>query len=160
MVKTRSQRTLIGRNKNPFYWLIGERTKLQRRTQLQRYKRAQMFIERETSGYETGSVWCQVPRSGSFPSSPGPLIQNEGSCSAFDMEIIFHSRVNKICFHKKGCAPSLILKVGVCGTRKWPRCNCKWGPSALFTAFQQNYPSHQLVVTPNEMVAFTTVITD
>ena len=37
MEKTRSQRTLIGRNKNPFYWLIGERTKLQRRTQLQRY---------------------------------------------------------------------------------------------------------------------------
>ena len=99
------------------------------------------------------------PRSGSFPSSPGPLIQNEGSCSAFDMEIIFHSRANKIYFHKKGCALSLILKVGVCGTRKWPRCNCKWGPSALFTAFQQNYPSHQLVVTPNEMVAFTTVIT-
>ena len=37
MAKTRSQRTLIGRNKNAFYWLIGERTKLQRRTQLQRY---------------------------------------------------------------------------------------------------------------------------
>ena len=37
MKETRSQRTLIGRNKNPFYWLIGERTKLQRRTQLQRY---------------------------------------------------------------------------------------------------------------------------
>ena len=37
MKKTRSQRTLIGRNKNAFYWLIGERTKLQRRTQLQRY---------------------------------------------------------------------------------------------------------------------------
>ena len=34
MSKTRSQRTLIGRNKNVFYWLIGERTKLQRRTQL------------------------------------------------------------------------------------------------------------------------------
>ena len=33
MSKTRSQRTLIGRNKNVFYWLIGERTKLQRRTQ-------------------------------------------------------------------------------------------------------------------------------
>ena len=28
----------LGRNKNAFYWLIGERTKLQRRTQLQRYK--------------------------------------------------------------------------------------------------------------------------
>ena len=40
MKKTRSQRTLIGRDKNAFYWLRGERAKLQRRTQLQRYKRA------------------------------------------------------------------------------------------------------------------------
>ena len=55
-----------------------------------------------------------------FPSSPGPLFQNKGRCSAFDMEIIFHSRANKTHFHKKGCAPSLILKVRVLGTRKWP----------------------------------------
>ena len=45
-----------------------------------------------------------------YPSSP----------SAFDMEIIFHSPANKTHFHKKGCAPSLILKVRVFGTRKWP----------------------------------------
>ena len=38
----------------------------------------------------------------------GPLFQNEGRCSAFDMEIIFHSHANKAHFHKKGCAPSLI----------------------------------------------------
>ena len=43
-----------------------------------------------------------------FPSSPGPLFQTKSRCSAFDMEII-----------KKGCAPSLILKVRVFGTRKW-----------------------------------------
>ena len=36
------------------------------------------------------------------------------------MEIIFHSHANKTHFHKKGCAPSLILKVRVFGTRKWP----------------------------------------
>ena len=36
------------------------------------------------------------------------------------MEIIFHSHANKTHFHKKGCAPSLILKVTVFGTRKWP----------------------------------------
>ena len=48
----------------------------------------------------------------------GPLFQNEGRCSAFDMEIIFHSHANKTHFHKKGCAPSLILKVRVFGTRK------------------------------------------
>ena len=36
------------------------------------------------------------------------------------MEIIFHSQANKTHFHKKGCAPKLILKVRVFGTRKWP----------------------------------------
>ena len=36
------------------------------------------------------------------------------------MEIIFHSHANKIHFHKQGCAPSLILKVRIFGTRKWP----------------------------------------
>ena len=55
-----------------------------------------------------------------FPSFPGTLLQNEGRCAAFDMEIIFHSHVNKTHFHKKGCAPSLMLKVRVFGTRKWP----------------------------------------
>ena len=33
---------------------------------------------------------------------------------------IFHSHANRTHFHKKCCAPSLILKVGVFGTRKWP----------------------------------------
>ena len=55
-----------------------------------------------------------------FPSSPGPLFQNEVECSAFNMEMIFHSHVNKTHFHKKGCAPSLILKERVFGTWKWP----------------------------------------
>ena len=55
-----------------------------------------------------------------FPSSPGSLYQNEVECSAFDMEIIFHSHANKIHFHKKGCALGFILKVKVFGTRKWP----------------------------------------
>ena len=32
---------------------------------------------------------------------PGPLYQNEVKCSAFDMEIIFHSHENKNHFHKK-----------------------------------------------------------
>ena len=50
----------------------------------------------------------------------GPLVQNEGRCSVFDMEIIFHSHANKTHFHKKDCAPNLILKVRVFGTRKWP----------------------------------------
>ena len=36
------------------------------------------------------------------------------------MEIIFHSYANKTHFHKKGCAPGLILKVRAFRTRKWP----------------------------------------
>ena len=48
-----------------------------------------------------------------FPSSSGPLHQNEVKCSTFDMEIIFHSHANKTHFHKKGCALGLILKVRV-----------------------------------------------
>ena len=55
-----------------------------------------------------------------FPSSPVPLYQNEVKCSAFDMEIIFHSHANKTHFHKRGCALGLVLKVRVFGTRKWP----------------------------------------
>ena len=42
-----------------------------------------------------------------FPSSPGPLYQNEVNCSAFDMEMIFHSRTNKTHFRDKGCALGL-----------------------------------------------------
>ena len=57
-----------------------------------------------------------------FPSSPGPLNQNEVKCSAIDMQMIFHSHANKTRFHKKGCALGLILKVRVFGTQKWPIC--------------------------------------
>ena len=48
-----------------------------------------------------------------FPSSLGPLYQNEVNWSAFDMGMIFHSYANKTHFHKKGCALGLILKVRV-----------------------------------------------
>ena len=48
-----------------------------------------------------------------FPSFPGPLFQNEGRCSAFDTEMIFHSHANNTHFHKKGCTPSVILIVRV-----------------------------------------------
>ena len=83
------------------------------------------IVNRLESGYEARQtplfyVFVDLMvHSRSFPSSPGPLFQVEGRCSAFDMEIIFHSHANKTHFHKKGCAPSLILKVGVFGTRKW-----------------------------------------
>ena len=55
-----------------------------------------------------------------FPSSPESVYHNEVKCSAFDIEMIFHSQTNITHFHRKGCALGLILKVGGFGTRKWP----------------------------------------
>ena len=49
-----------------------------------------------------------------------PSVSKRGKCSAFDMEMIFHSHANQTHFLKKGCALGLILKVRVFGTRKWP----------------------------------------
>ena len=66
--------------------------------------------------YRTGLVLCS---NRPFPSSPGHVFQNEDRCSAFGMEIIFHSHANKTNFHNKGYAPSLISRVRVFGTRKW-----------------------------------------
>ena len=45
----------------------------------------------------------------SFPSSSGPLYQNEVKCSAFDMEMTFYSHANKTHFHKKGWALSFFF---------------------------------------------------
>ena len=56
-----------------------------------------------------------------FPSSPGPLCQNEVKYSAFDVEMIFHLHANITHFHVKGCTLGLILKVRVCGTQKWAK---------------------------------------
>ena len=82
------------------------------------------FLDSErcfSSWLSTWPPWRHVQTNNrSFPSSPGPLYQNEVKCSAFDMEMIFHSHANKTHFHKKGCALSLILKVRVFGARKWP----------------------------------------
>ena len=47
-----------------------------------------------------------------FPSSSGPQYQNEVKCSAFDVEMIFHSYASKTQFHKKGCPLGLVLKGG------------------------------------------------
>ena len=56
---------------------------------------------------------------GHFRLPPGLLFQNEDRCSSFDMEIIFNSHANKSHFHKKGCTPSLILKVRVLELRAY-----------------------------------------
>ena len=56
--------------------------------------------------------WSSV-HNGPFLSSYGPLSENEVKCSAFDMEMTFHSHANKTHFHKKSWALGLLLKVRV-----------------------------------------------
>ena len=51
----------------------------------------------EVAQFPYGSLGLNRP----FPSSPGSLFQNEGRCSAFDMEIIFHSYAIKLIFKRK-----------------------------------------------------------
>ena len=55
-----------------------------------------------------------------FPSSKKSHFQSEAKCEAIDMKMIFNYDANKIYFHNKGFALSLVLKVRFFGTRKWP----------------------------------------
>ena len=52
---------------------------------------------------------------GLFPSSHGPLYQNEVTRLAFDMETILIFHASKTHFHRKGCALGHLLKVRVFG---------------------------------------------
>ena len=71
----------------------------------------------ENAFYIWAYMETEPPFNRPFWSSPRPLYQNEIKCSAFDVEMIFHSHANKTHFHKKGCALDLILKVRVYA---WP----------------------------------------
>ena len=55
-----------------------------------------------------------------FPSSKKSHFQNEAKCEAIDMKMICNYYANKVHFHNKGFALSLVLKVSFFGTRKWP----------------------------------------
>ena len=55
-----------------------------------------------------------------FPSSKKSHLQGEAKCEAIDMKMIFNYDANKTHFHNKGFALSLVLKVRVFGTQKWP----------------------------------------
>ena len=75
-----------------------------------------------------------------FPSSPGPLFQNEGRCSAFDMEIIFHSHANKTHFHKKGFAPCTMRhKNNFIHLMLKTRCEQKTNPQCRHTTYTNCY---------------------
>ena len=55
-----------------------------------------------------------------FPSSKEFHFQNEAKCETFVVEMSFNYDANKTHFHNKGFALSLVLKVKLFGTRKWP----------------------------------------
>ena len=57
-----------------------------------------------------------------FPSCPQPLCQSEAECKDIALIfLLFYTHANKIHFHKKGFALSLVLKVRVFGVPKQPR---------------------------------------
>ena len=90
-------------------------------TENKRYCKSRVYMKLHPNGNLKNIMVLSALANKPFPSSSAPLFQNEGRCSAFDMEITFHSHANKTYFHKtRGCAPSLVLKVRVFRTRKWP----------------------------------------
>ena len=95
-----------------------------------------------TNGFTTPLSFQILYQNRPFPSFPGPLFQNEGRCSAFDMEITFHSHANKTHFYKKGCAPSLILKVRVLELGSGILIFCFQKSSRLHVSFSLFSPVH------------------
>ena len=67
-----------------------------------------------------------------FLDSKKSHFQSEANCEAIDMKMIFNYDANKTHFHNKGFALSLVLKVRVSGTRKWPILTL----GAIFTNIQ------------------------
>ena len=55
-----------------------------------------------------------------FPISKKFHFPNEAKCETFVVEMSFNYDANKTHFHNKGFALSLVLKVKLFGTRKWP----------------------------------------
>ena len=64
--------------------------------------------------------WFEILTNRPFPSSLGPLYQNEVRCSTFLVEMSFICMRMKTHFHIKGEAPNLVLVQRPGGTRKWP----------------------------------------
>ena len=73
-----------------------------------------------------------------FRVAPGPLFLNEGRCSAFDMEMIFHSHANKTHFHKKVVHLASFWKRGFLelGSGLFSSCLNSWKEWKIF--FQVN----------------------
>ena len=67
-----------------------------------------------------------------FPSSKKFHFQNEANCETFVVEMSFDYDANKTHFHNKGFALSLVLKVKLFGTRKWPIQTISYGSEQHF----------------------------
>ena len=59
-------------------------------------------------------------KKGPLLTCPEPLFQSNAKWEAIDMKMGFYSHANKTHFHEKGFALSLVFKVRVFGTPKWP----------------------------------------
>ena len=69
---------------------------------------------------ENALACVNFPFNRPFPSSKKFHFQNEAKCETFVVEMSFNYDANKTHFHNKGFALSLVLKVKLFGTRKWP----------------------------------------
>ena len=65
------------------------------------------------------TLWRCINLNRPFPSSPGLCFKTIVGVQPLIWKSFFISTQIKLIFRKKGCAPSLILKVRVFGTRKW-----------------------------------------
>ena len=94
-----------------------------------------IISKREIFYFNLKPAWYKIQLNRPFPSSPGPLYQNDVRCSTFDMEMIFHCHVNnKTHFHEKGWAPNLVLIQRPWGTRKWPINTRQWLPGTWWVS--------------------------
>ena len=74
-----------------------------------------LFSVRKYNLWITTFPGCNRP----FRSCLKPLFPSEAKCGVIDMKMILYSHANKIHFHSKGFALSLVSKVRVFGTWKW-----------------------------------------
>ena len=90
---------------------------------------SKMSEERVAPCYNSQEMFEEINRP--FPSSPGPLFQNDVRCSTFLVEMSFICMRMKNHFHIKGWAPNLVLIQRPGGTQKWPipwqrSFKCRW----------------------------------
>ena len=82
------------------------------------------MLMQNLGGDKQRPLWYVVVFSGvvnrPFPSSKKFHFQNEAKCETFVVEMSFICIIIKNYFHINGFALSLVLKVKLFGTRKWP----------------------------------------